>query len=254
MTIIMGIDIGGTGIKGALVDVDQGKLVSERYRLPTPSDRTPQAVIPVVAEVAAHFQKDPTLNYTGIAGVGFPSVVVNGVPKSPFTAHQIKDWIAQPIGQQISQAISAPVTMINDADAAGIAEIKFGAGRNQNGVVILLTLGTGIGSALFIDGKLVPNTEFGKLRLPGRSKTAELYAAERIRIEKKQKWKEWAVYLDEYLRELERLFTPQLFILGGGAAKKHQKFIPRLTVQTPVVPAELRNEAGIVGAAMAAIQ
>lgn len=242
---ILGVDIGGTGIKAALVDTGQGVLTTERERILTPQPSTPEAVIGVIQELVKHFA------YVGPIGVGYPGVILNGATMT--AANLDQGWLNFPGAQAIGEATGCPVSLINDADAAGLAEMRFGAGRDKMGVVLILTLGTGIGSALFVDGRLVPNTELGHLYLPGRKKDAEFRASERARIEKNLTWPEWAANLDEYLHYVERLFSPNLFILGGGGAKKAHKFLPLLTVRAPVIPAALGNEAGIVGAAMAAV-
>ncbi len=238
---LLGIDIGGTGIKGAPVDVGKGQLVGERFRLETPQPAVPNAVADVVEKVAAHF------NYQGPTGVAFPAVVKHGVT---YTAANVdRSWIGTNAGELFSRHVGGPVTVVNDADAAGIAEIRFGAGRDRKGVVILLTLGTGIGSAIFLNGELIPNTEFGHLIV--RGKEAEKRASEKVREDKKLSWRQWAKRLSEFLNEMEKLFSPDLFIMGGGISKKADKFIPYLTTKTEVivVPALMRNEAGIIGAA-----
>jgi polyphosphate glucokinase len=238
---LLGIDIGGTGIKGAPVDVGTGQLVGERFRLETPQPAVPNAVADVVEKVAAHF------NYQGPTGVAFPAVVKHGVT---YTAANVdRSWIGTNAGELFSRHVGGPVTVVNDADAAGIAEIRFGAGRDRKGVVILLTLGTGIGSAIFLNGELIPNTEFGHLII--RGKEAEKRASEKVREDKKLSWRQWAKRLSEFLNEMEKLFSPDLFIMGGGISKKADKFIPYLTTKTEVivVPALMRNEAGIIGAA-----
>ena len=238
---LLGIDIGGTGIKGAPVDVGTGQLVGVRFRLETPQPAVPNAVADVVEKVAAHF------NYQGPTGVAFPAVVKHGVT---YTAANVdRSWIGTNAGELFSRHVGGPVTVVNDADAAGIAEIRFGAGRDRKGVVILLTLGTGIGSAIFLNGELIPNTEFGHLII--RGKEAEKRASEKVREDKKLSWRQWAKRLSEFLNEMEKLFSPDLFIMGGGISKKADKFIPYLTTKTEVivVPALMRNEAGIIGAA-----
>lgn len=240
---ILGIDVGGSGIKGAPVDTETGELVRERIRIKTPRPAKPKAVISTIVELVNQFE------YSGPLGVGFPAVILNGIVMS--AANVDYRWINYPGVEGIRKAVGHPVALVNDADAAGIAEMTFGAGRDQMGVVMILTLGTGIGSALFIDGKLVPNTELGHMYLRNRKIDAEDYASDRIRVKKKLTWKAWAGRLDNYLHHIEVLFSPNLIILGGGVSKKHNNFIPRLTVRTEVVPAELLNEAGIVGAAMA---
>ncbi|RME48400.1 MAG: ROK family protein [Caldilineae bacterium] len=239
---ILGIDIGGSGIKGAPVDVESGQLTAERFRLPTPQPATPEAVGDTVAEVVRHF------GWRGSVGCTFPAVVRNGIVLS--AANVDRSWIHVPGQTLLADKTGCPLTLLNDADAAGIAEMTFGAGRGEAGVVMVLTFGTGIGSALFTDGRLVPNTELGHLEL--RGKEAERRASARVRKEKKLTWKKWASRVDEYLHYLERLFSPDLFIIGGGVSKRHEKFLPLLTVETRTVPARLRNEAGIIGAALAA--
>lgn len=240
---VLGIDIGGTGVKGALVDITTGQLVSERERIETPKPATPEAVIGVIQQLIERF------NYEGPLGVGYPGVILNG--KTMTAANLDKGWVEFAAAAAIQHITGFPTTLVNDADAAGLAEMRFGAGQGVMGVVMVFTLGTGIGSALFVDGKLVPNTELGHVFLQNHAIDAERYTSERARIEEGLKWKDWSVRLDEYLHHMENLFWPSLIILGGGASKDHQKFIPNLTLRTLVVPAELRNEAGIIGAAMA---
>ncbi|MFN2269346.1 MAG: polyphosphate--glucose phosphotransferase [Anaerolineae bacterium] len=239
---VLGIDIGGTGIKGALVDVETGELVAERYRLLTPDPSTPKKVAATVAEVVRHF------DWHGPVGCGFPAVVKHGVVH---TAANVSDkWIGTDAEALLGEATRCPVTMINDADAAGLAEMRFGAGRNQDGIVLLITLGTGIGTAIFVSGHLLPNTEMGHIEIEG--KDAEEWAAEIVRKQQGLSWKNWGKQVDKYLKAMEALIWPDLIIVGGGASKKHERFFPYFTVQTPVVPAEMLNEAGIVGAALAA--
>ena len=238
---LLGIDIGGTGIKGAPVDVETVQLLAERFRLETPQPAVPNAVADVVGQIAAHF------NYKGPAGVTFPAVVKHGVT---YTAANVdRSWVGTHASELFAQHVGGPVTVVNDADAAGVAEIRFGAGKDRKGVIVLLTLGTGIGSAILLDGKLLPNTEFGHLMI--RGKEAEKRASERVREEKKLSWKQWAKRLSEFLNEMEKLFSPDLFIMGGGISKKAEKFFPYLSTKTEVivVPAHMRNEAGIIGAA-----
>jgi len=238
---LLGIDIGGTGIKGAPVDVETGDLVAERLRIPTPQPALPNSVADVVEQIAAHFK------YKGPVGVTFPAVVKQGVI---YTAANVdSSWIGTNAGDLFSRHVGGPVTLVNDADAAGVAEMRFGAGKDRKGVVIMLTLGTGIGSAIFLDGKLLPNSEFGHLSI--RGKDAEKRASEKMREDKKLSWKQWAARLSEFLNEMEKLFSPDLFIIGGGISKKSEKFFPHLKTQTEVivVPAQMRNEAGIIGAA-----
>lgn len=239
---LLGIDIGGSGIKGAVVDTDSGKFVSDRHRIPTPQPAKPEPVAEVVADIAKNF------DWKGPIGCTFPSVVKRGVT---LTAANVDDeWIGANARQIIENHTGSPVIVLNDADAAGIAEMKFGAGQGRNGLVIILTLGTGIGSAFFMNGVLIPNTEFGHLKV--RGKDAEHRASDRIRQEKQLSWKKWGKRLSEYLQYMEFLFTPDLFIIGGGVSKKYQDYFPHIHCNTEIVPARLRNQAGIVGAAMAA--
>jgi polyphosphate glucokinase len=239
---LMGIDIGGTGIKGAIVDADEGALVTDRFRVPTPHPASPKAVAATVVEVVQHFE------WKGSVGCTFPGVVKKGVVLS--AANVDKAWIGADAASTIGDAADCDVTVINDADAAGIAEMRHGAGVGVEGQVIVLTLGTGIGSAVFVDGVLVPNTELGHLEL--RGKDAEKRASNSVREEKELSWSKWADRVNEYLHLVEALLSPDLFIIGGGVSKKSDKFFPHLDVDTPMVTAQLLNQAGIVGAAMAA--
>jgi polyphosphate glucokinase len=239
---ILGIDIGGSGIKGGIVNVTTGELVVERFRVPTPSPSAPEAVADAVNEVVEHFA------WKGPIGCTFPSVVKNGVV---YTAANVdKGWIGTNGQRLLQHHTKCPVLLLNDADAAGMAEMTFGAGIGHMGVVMVLTFGTGIGSAIFVNGHLIPNTELGHLEL--RGKDAEDRASERIREEKDLSWEKWGERVNEYLQFLEFLFSPDLFIFGGGVSKKHEKFFHFLTLRAPIAPAALLNDAGIVGAALAA--
>lgn len=239
---ILGVDIGGSGIKGAPVDLETGELMAERFRIPTPQPSRPKDVADVVAELVKHFE------WEGPLGCTFPAIVKNGVVLS--AANVDHAWIDTDGQTLLRKKTKRPVILVNDADAAGVAEMAFGAGKGQQGVVLMLTLGTGIGSALFLDGNLVPNTELGHLEI--RGKDAEERATDRIRQEKELSWKKWAVHVEEYLQRVEALFSPDLFIIGGGVSKKSDKFLPLIQTRTRIVPAELLNDAGIVGAALAA--
>jgi len=239
---ILGIDIGGSGIKGAPVDLNQGILAAERLRIATPQPATPDAVADTVGRIIRHF------NWTGPVGCGLPAVVQNGLART--AANIDSSWIGTDVRTLLSQRTGCPVTVINDADAAGIAEMRFGAGRGRNGTILMVTVGTGLGTALFRDGILVPNTELGHLLLNG--KVAERYASAAAREDLGLSYETWAKRLDLYLHQLQSLFWPDLFILGGGISKKHEKFFPFLTIETEFLPAVLRNQAGIVGAALAA--
>ncbi|MQY09254.1 polyphosphate--glucose phosphotransferase [Actinomadura macrotermitis] len=240
---MLGIDIGGSGIKGAPVDLTTGEFTEERLRIETPQPARPDAVADVLARITAHFGGD------GPVGVTYPGVVIGGVTHS--AANVDKSWIGTDAAALFAKATGRPVTVLNDADAAGVAEMRFGAGKGQNGTVVVLTLGTGIGSALFSQGVLVPNTEFGHLQLHG--KDAELRASAKVREDHDLSWDKWAERLSEYMRHLEMLISPALIIVGGGVSKKADRFIPLIEgVRAPIVPAALVNHAGIVGAAMAA--
>ncbi|HWS39016.1 MAG TPA: ROK family protein [Actinoplanes sp.] len=239
---ILGIDIGGSGVKGALVDQARGELIGERFRVPTPQPADVTAVVEAVAEVAAQFDGFESV------GVTFPGVVVDGVTRS--AANVDKSWLDAPAARLFTERLGRPVTVLNDADAAGVAEVAFGGGRDQSGLIMMLTFGTGIGSALFLDGVLIPNTEFGHLELDGVD--AESRAADRARESEDLSWERWAVRVERYLRHVEMLLSPRLFIVGGGVSRKSEKFFPLLDIKTPIVPATLLNNAGIIGAAIAA--
>ena len=242
--VVMGIDIGGTGIKGAPVDVVAGKLQGDRFRILTPHPATPKAVADVVAQVVEHF------DWHGLVGATFPAVVKNGVTMT--AANVDKRWIGTDAAGLFSERLGQPVVVLNDADAAGLAEVRFGAGRGRKGVVLMITLGTGIGCGMFLDGELVPNTELGHIEIDG--KDAERQAADSVRERKKLSWKEYAKRVEAYLAKLDALLWPDLVIIGGGASKKANDWLPRIKVRPEVVPAQLLNEAGIVGAAVAAAQ
>ncbi len=237
---VLGIDVGGSGIKGAPVDVETGQLTAERYRLPTPESALPEEVSLVVAQIIEHFQ------WKNAVGVGFPAAIKHGVVQTAANIHPT--WIGTNAGNLFSEKSGCPVSVLNDADAAGLAEMIFGAGKDfSKGVVLMITIGTGIGTALFSDGVLVPNTELGHIEI--RGKDAERRSSDAARQRKDWTWAEWAKRLNEHLERLEALFWPDLFILGGGVIKNHEKFFPYLKLRTPFVPAKLGNQAGIVGAA-----
>ncbi len=242
MANLLGIDIGGTGIKGAPVDAVTGALVAERFRIPTPQPATPEAVADVVGEIARQFE------WKAAAGATFPAVVKDGVTLT--AANVDKSWIGTDAATLFAKAVGSPVTVLNDADAAGLAEIEFGAGKGHRGVVIMTTLGTGIGSALFVDGTLVPNTELGHLEVHGTD--AESRASDAAREREDMSWNKWAKRLTEYYGVLEGLLSPDLIIVGGGVSKKSIKFLSLIETRAEIVPAQLLNEAGIVGAAVAA--
>jgi polyphosphate glucokinase len=239
----LGIDVGGSGIKGNLVDCSSGNLLSDRFRIDTPQPSKPDAVADVVRQVAEHFEA------SGRIGCTFPAVVKGGVTLS--AANVDESWIGTDAKALFSEATGLDVVVINDADAAGVAEMAFGAGRGRAGVVVLLTFGSGIGSALFVDGVLVPNTEFGHLELRGHS-PVEDWAAASVKDDKNLSWPAWAKRVDRFLHHLHTVVSPDLFIIGGGVSRKWDSWGPLLTVEVETVPAALRNEAGIVGAALVA--
>lgn len=245
-TFPLGIDIGGSGIKGAPVDLDAGTLTAERLRIATPAASTPTNVAAVVAEIAEHFAAT-----TGRSPIGItvPAVVTHGVVRT--AANIDPSWIDTDADKMLSDTIGRDVTLLNDADAAGIAELRYGAAKDTRGIVIVTTLGTGIGSALLVNGQLVPNTELGHLELDGHD--AETKAAASARDGENLSWKEWAKRLQRYYGHLESLFWPDLIVVGGGVSKKAEKFLPLLDLRTPIVPAKLLNDGGIVGAAWQAV-
>ncbi|MFJ2113839.1 MULTISPECIES: polyphosphate--glucose phosphotransferase [unclassified Streptomyces] len=240
---VFGVDIGGSGIKGAPVDLERGDLVEPRYKVLTPHPATPEAVADGVVEVVRHF------GWSGPVGITFPGVVTGSVIRT--AANVDKAWIGTDAGQVLGERLGLRATVLNDADAAGVAEMAFGAGRGRKGTVFLLTFGTGIGSALFMDGKLIPNTELGHLELHGHE--AEKRASTKAKDDEELSWQHWAHRVQKYLAHLEMLFSPELFIIGGGVSRKADKFLPLIEgIRAEVLPAELQNNAGIVGAAMAA--
>jgi polyphosphate glucokinase len=239
---ILGVDIGGSGVKGAPVNIKTGELLAERHRIPTPDAATPKAVAKTVTQLVQHF------DWTGAVGYGFPAVIQDSIIR---TASNIdKSWIGTNVIELFMQSTKRMTKVINDADAAGLAEMKFGAGKDQNGVVLLITIGTGLGTAMFCGGKLFPNTEFGHILLNG--KIAEQYASDAVRKNKELSWKKWAKRFNEYLNRLEELLWPDLIIIGGGASKKFNIFSEYLNINAKIVPAQLLNDAGIIGAALAA--
>ena len=239
---VLGIDVGGSGIKGAPVDIETGKLLGERIRIKTPKKGEPQPVADIVAEIAKSF------DWKGSIGIGFPAPIKSGI--TLMAANVSEKWVGVNADDLFTKTTGCDCTMINDADAAGLAEMKFGAGKGQPGTVILLTLGTGIGSAIFYRGNLLPNTEFGHLEMNG--KDAEHRASAVVREREDLSWKKYAKRLNKYMAAMEKLFWPDLFIIGGGISKESEKYIPLLKTQAPVIPAQFLNEAGIVGAALAA--
>lgn len=239
---ILGIDVGGSGIKGALVNIETGELTTERFRLPTPQPSKPQKVAETIQKIIDHF------DYKGPVGCGFPTLVHHG--KARLHSNLDPAWRGTQIDELFTKQTGLPFVIINDADAAGIAEMEHGAGKNQKGVVIMITIGTGLGSGFFFNGKLVPNFELG--RLIYKNDLFEKYAADSTREKEELTWKKWGKRFNKFLKHIDMLFSPDLIILGGGASKKMDKFEDQITVETPIVAASTQNEAGIIGAAMAA--
>jgi len=244
MTRAIGIDIGGTGIKGAVVDTETGELLTERIKLETPRGGQPDDIAAVVQEI---YQQ---LNEAAPVGICVPSVVQKGTTKS--AANISDEWIGFPAQQRFEQDLGQKVVVINDADAAGLAEMRFGAGKGRSGLVIMTTLGTGIGSAMFINGQLVPNSELGHIEIGGKDyeKVASYKAKERYQLS----FDRWAKRLQRYYEQLEKLFTPDLFIVGGGISKSHDLFLPKIEIETEIIPAQFRNNSGIIGAAEQAFE
>lgn len=248
--IAIGVDVGGSGIKAAVVDTESGRLRSERLRVPTPQPATPGAVSASIGRLVKRLAKSTGISDAAPVGIGLPGVAQDGVL---LTAANIDPaWVDFPVAVDLTAQLTRKVSIVNDADAAGIAEMRFGQGAGRRGVVIFLTLGTGVGSGVFVDGVLVPNTEFGQMEIRGRP--AERRSAAAARIRRGLSWKAWSQDLDEHLQRIEDLMWPTLFILGGGVSKNADKFIPRLQRRTPVVAASLRNDAGIIGAAIVAAE
>ncbi|MGP8299358.1 polyphosphate--glucose phosphotransferase [Streptomyces inhibens] len=245
---VFGVDIGGTGIKGAPVDLERGDLAEERHKVLTPHPATPDAVADGVRQVVEHF------GWSGPVGATFPGVVTGGITRT--AANVDKGWINTDAAVLLADRLGGetggcPVTVLNDADAAGLAELRYGAGRGRSGTVIVLTFGTGIGSAVFTDGRLVPNTELGHLELHGHD--AEKRASSKVKEDHDLSWQQWAHRVKKYLAHVEMLFSPELFVIGGGVSRKAEKFLPLIEgIRAEIVPAQLQNNAGIVGAAMAA--
>ncbi|EON79476.1 Polyphosphate glucokinase [Lunatimonas lonarensis] len=240
---ILGIDIGGSGIKGAPVNIETGELTAERFRVPTPKPAKPESVAEAVKTLVDHF------NWKGPIGCGFPTVVNNGMSVTKSNIH--KSWVGTQVDALFSEKTGLPVTVINDADAAGLAEMTYGAGKGKKGLVITVTIGTGLGTGVFYDGKLIPNFELGRVFYKN-GEIIEYYAADSARIKNDLSYKAWGKRFNKFLKHTKRILSPDLFILGGGASKKMDLFENELTVDVPIVVAEKRNNAGIIGAAMAA--
>lgn len=246
---VIGIDIGGTGIKGGIVDLAKGVIVGDRYRVETPQPATPQAVAAVVSAIVAELStREGAPSETLPIGVTFPAIIQHGVARS--AANVDESWINTDVDALFTQVLGRDVHVINDADAAGLAEVQYGAGKGVDGTVLVITLGTGIGSAFIFDGKLVPNAELGHLEIDGHDAETQASAVARERLG--LDWEEYSVKLQRYFSHVEFLFSPELFIVGGGISKRSKDFLPNLSLRTPIIPAELRNHAGIVGAALQA--
>ena len=238
---ILGIDVGGTTIKAALVETSTGALLSEHVRIVTPKPATPQAIGETLKGMAEHF------GHQGPIGVGFPAAIQHGIART--AANIDKAFIGLPIAAYFTQLSGRPTHVVNDADAAGLAEMRFGAGKNASGVVLMITIGTGLGTALFTNGQLLPNSELGHILLDNGVE-AERYASESVRVVQKLKWKEWGERFNQYLLTMEQLLWPDRIILGGGVSRQLAKFQPMLTTRAPVVAASLLNQAGLIGAAL----
>ncbi len=242
--VVLGIDIGGSGIKGALVNSLTGEMLTERYRIPTPPSRKPKEMAKVVAQLVKHF------NHKGPVGVGFPTVIKHGICKSPGNLH--KKWLHVNVQELFADATGLPVTVINDADAAGFATMNYGTGKGKMGLVLMITIGTGLGSGAFLDGELIPNFELGQIPYK-KYKKIELWAAASAKEREGLSYAQWGKRFNTFLELVDLIISPDLIILGGGTSKKFDEFKQYITIDTPVIPAELQNEAGIIGAAAAAL-
>ena len=239
-TEILGIDVGASGVKGAIVNIQSGELLSDRLRIPTPEDGKPKSIAKVFAALVQQF------NWKGAIGCGFPAIIKKGVAHS--ASNIDKSWIGQDVASLFSKASGCQTLVVNDADAAGLAELELGAAKNIKGLVILITIGSGIGTAVYINGQLLPNTELGHLFL--KNQIAERYTSDAARKREGLTWKAWGKRFDEYLHHLDFLFSPDLYVLGGGGSKKFPKFSAQLTSLTNTIPAHFQNNAGIIGAAI----
>jgi len=242
---LLGIDIGGSGIKGALVDSETGKMLTKRHRIPTPEGRKPKDMAKVVALIVEHFE------HKGPIGVGFPTIIKNGVCKSPGNLH--KKWLDTDVEKLFSKAVRLPVTVVNDADAAGFATMNYGIGKGKKGLVLMITIGTGLGSGAFLNGELIPNFELGQIPYK-KYKKIELWAADSAKEREGLTYKKWGKRFNKFLEYVELIIAPDHIILGGGASKDFDEYKDCIKIKTPVEPAALKNHAGIIGAAAAAIQ
>ena len=242
---VLGIDIGGSGMKGALVDSETGEMLTDRFRIPTPESRKPQPMAEVVSEIVKHF------DHKGQIGVGFPTVIKKGVCKSPGNLH--KKWLNQNVKELFEDYTKLPVTVVNDADAAGFATMNYGIGKGEEGLVLMITIGTGLGSGAFLDGELIPNFELGQIPYKKHSKI-ELWAADSAKEREGLTYTQWGKRFNKFLEYVDLIVAPDLIILGGGASKDFDEYKDQIKIDTRVIPAELRNHAGIIGAAVAAIR
>ena len=242
--VVLGIDIGGSGMKGALVNSVTGEMLTERFRIPTPESRKPQEMAEVVKKIVEHF------NHKGPVGVGFPTIIRRGVCKSKGNLH--KSWVNVNVRELFSEATGLPVTVINDADAAGYATMNYGIGKGKEGFVVMITIGTGLGSGAFFNGELIPNFELGQIPYK-KYKKIETWAAASAKENEGLSFKEWGKRFNVFLNYVDLLISPDCIILGGGTSKEFDEFKEYIKIDTPVIPAELRNQAGIVGAAAAAL-
>jgi polyphosphate glucokinase len=238
---ILGIDVGGTGVKGAIVETSTSNLVTDRIRIKTPLPATPEAIGITLKDIVDRH------NWSGPIGIGFPAAIQHGIART--AANIDKAFIGLPVAEYFSKQTGCPAYVANDADVAGVAEMYFGAGKGVTGVVLIVTIGTGLGTALFSNGQLLPNTELGHVLLDNGLE-AEQYASESVRVGEELEWKEWGKRFNQYLTTMENLFWPDLIVIGGGVSKKLHKFAPLITTQAPIVPAMFLNQAGIVGAAL----
>ena len=242
--IVLGIDVGGSGMKGALVNSLTGEMLTKKHRIPTPASRKPQEMAEVIFEIVKHF------DHNGPVGVGFPTIIKHGVCKSPGNLH--KTWLGVNVKELFSEVTGLPVTVVNDADAAGYATMNYGIGKGKQGLVVMITIGTGLGSGAFWDGELLPNFELGQIPYK-KYKKIELWAADSAKEREGLTYKRWGKRFNKFLELVELLISPDFIILGGGASKDFKEYKDCIKIDTPVVPAELRNSAGIVGAAAAAL-
>ncbi|RTE53551.1 ROK family protein [Arenibacter aquaticus] len=240
---ILGIDVGGSGIKGAIVNMETGEMITERFRIPTPKSRKPKPMAEVVAKIAEHF------NYKGPIGCGFPTVIKKGICKTPGNLH--KKWAGVNVNELFSEATGLPVTVVNDADAAGYASMNYGVGKGKDGLVAMITIGTGLGSGVFFNGELLPNYELGQIPYKKYDKI-ELWAAASAKEREDLSYKKWGKRFNVFLELVELIISPDLIILGGGTSKNWKQFKDYINIETPVIPAKLQNHAGIIGAAAAA--